>query len=163
MHAHASGWRRGVIISACLAQLPNDAVERSGDALRTSNLVLLRRFIPIKFERPAFGAMLEETAQRQAHLDTVNPAVCRTGDTAAQDMNRQRDHDVLVLRQVFQRSAKVLGFKAHDILGIHAVGMWGPIVAARRRAPAALLVTGVAPIGRAGMLGGIAAPGAVRE
>ena len=53
---------------------------------------------------------------------------------------------------------KVVRLEAHDVLRIHAICMGRPIAVARLRAPFS-----VAAVGRAGVLGGVAAPGAVRE
>lgn len=44
--------------------------------------------------------MRQETAQCQAHLDPVDAHIRAARNAGAQDMDRQRDHDALMLRKL---------------------------------------------------------------
>lgn len=88
--------RRDILIATSAPELPNDPIECRRDALRTANIVLLSSCIPIEFERPSLGAVRQQTAQRQANLDAIDPRFRATRDPAAQDMHRQRDDNALV-------------------------------------------------------------------
>lgn len=82
----ASGWRN-LLIAARSTKLTNDPIESSRHALRSSNLVILLCRVPIKLERPSFRAVLEQAAQRETHLDPVDPHVGGTADARPQDMD----------------------------------------------------------------------------
>ncbi len=71
-----------------LAKLPNDAVESSGHALRSPDLVFLAGRVPVKFQGPSLRAMREETPQRQTHLDAIDPRVRAARHPCTQDMQR---------------------------------------------------------------------------
>lgn len=64
--------RARVEIDAGGAQLPHHAVEGGGAALGAANVVVALRRVLEQFERPAVGAVAEQTAQRETHLDRVD-------------------------------------------------------------------------------------------
>ena len=63
---------RCFVKAASAAQLAHNAIERSRHALRASDIVLLARGIPVKLERPALGAMWQQTTQGKAHFYAVD-------------------------------------------------------------------------------------------
>jgi hypothetical protein len=88
-----------IVIASGQSQLPDYPIEGGSNALGTTNVVVLLRGIPIKFERPAFGAMRQEAAEREAHLHAVDAGISAFRNARAQNMDRQRDDDTLVTRQ----------------------------------------------------------------
>jgi hypothetical protein len=86
--------------------------------------------------------MGQQAAQRQPDLDDVDPRVRASGDTATQDVNRQRDDHALMTCKLLHRSAKIVRFEPYDILRVLAVGVWWPIAVAGLRAPTLVAAIG---------------------
>ncbi|WP_170065825.1 hypothetical protein [Novosphingobium guangzhouense] len=91
--------RRRFIIPSGKPQLTHDSVECRSDTLGTSNLVFLTRRIPVQFKRPPLAAMGEQTAKREADLDSIDPRFTAAGYAAAQDMHGKRNDYALMFRQ----------------------------------------------------------------
>lgn len=85
-----------LLISPGAAELTHDAVEGRRDALCPADVVVLLGGIPVKLEGPTLGAMGEQAAQRQSHLDAVDPGFGTARDAVAQDVHGKCDHDALM-------------------------------------------------------------------
>ena len=90
--------RRHLFITARPTELPNNPIECSGHALRPTDLIILLCRVPIEFERPSLRAVLKQARQRKPHLNPVDFSLRGAADAGSQDMDRQGDHDALVLR-----------------------------------------------------------------
>lgn len=86
--------------------------------------------------------MRQETPQREPHLYSVDRRLRAFGYAGAQDVDRQRDHDALVSRELLHGSVEVVRLEAHDVLWIHAFGMRWSILVARLRFPSFVTAVG---------------------
>ncbi len=86
--------------------------------------------------------MRQQAAQCQPNLNPIDTRIRAASDTAAQDMDRERDHDALMPWQLLHGSVEIARFDPHGVLGIHAVGVRRPVATARIGAPALVAAIG---------------------
>lgn len=79
---------RDLLVPPCPSQLTDDPVECGGHTLRAADVVLLGGRVPIQFERPSLGAVMQQATQREPDFGTIDPTRARPGNPRAQDMDR---------------------------------------------------------------------------
>ena len=78
------------------AQLPHYPVEAGRAALGPADVVVGRGGVPEHREWPVVWTVVQQAAEREAHLGGVDAAVAGSGHRAPQDLDGEVDHDPLV-------------------------------------------------------------------
>lgn len=100
---------------ASQTQLPNDAVEGGSRALGATDLLLLSRRVPKKFEGSALRAMRQQAPKGEPHLNPIDPRLVRSRHGCAQDLDGQRDDRSLRTSSVLSEDLTRIGVGAFPL------------------------------------------------